>query len=174
MVDERADKLDELWDVYTADKQKTGRSHRRGEQLNVGEYHLVTNGIIFNLAGQVLLQQRSFHKMSRPGLWTAEIGGSALVGETSQQALVRELAEEMNIYVPAHQLRFLLTRRLSSWIEDWYAIKIDSETMPPIRLQAAEVIAADWLSLADALHVMQNNHQLTEANLISKAATLLF
>ena len=118
MVDERADKLDELWDVYTADKQKTGRSHRRGEQLNVGEYHLVTNGIIFNLAGQVLLQQRSFHKMSRPGLWTAEIGGSALVGETSQQALVRELSEEMNICVPAHQLRFLLTRRLSSWIED--------------------------------------------------------
>lgn len=173
MVDERADKLDELWDVYTADKQKTGRSHRRGEQRNVGEYHLVTNGIIFNLAGQVLLQQRSFHKMSRPGLWTAEIGGSALVGETSQQALVRELSEEMNICVPAHQLRFLLTRRLSSWIEDWYAIKIDSETMP-IRLQAAEVIAADWLSLADALHVMQNNHQLTEANLISKAATLLF
>ena len=104
MVDERADKLDELWDVYTADKQKTGRSHRRGEQLNVGEYHLVTNGIIFNLAGQVLLQQRSFHKMSRPGLWTAEIGGSALVGETSQQALVRELSEEMNICVPAHQI----------------------------------------------------------------------
>ena len=173
MVDERADKLDELWDVYTADKQKTGRSHRRGEQLDVGEYHLVTNGIIFNLAGQVLLQQRSFHKMSRPGLWTAEIGGSALVGETSQQALVRELLEEMNICVPAHQLRFLLTRRLSSWIEDWYAIKIDSETMS-IRLQAAEVIAADWMSLADALHVMQNNHQLTEANLISKAATLLF
>ncbi|MFH0349949.1 hypothetical protein ACG92U_09430 [Leuconostoc citreum] len=83
------------------------------------------------------------------------------------------MSEEMNICVPAHQLRFLLTRRLSSWIEDWYAIKIDSVPMP-IRLQAAEVIAADWLSLADALHVMQNNHQLTEANLISKAATLLF
>lgn len=99
MSDYRADKLGEYLDVYNAQKERTGRTHQRGQQLQPGDYHLVTNGLIFNSKGDVLLQQRAFDKLSHPGIWTADTGGAVLVGETSQQALVRELFEELGLFL---------------------------------------------------------------------------
>ena len=58
MSDNRADKLGELWDVYDGKDKLTGRTHRRGDKLNVGDYHLVVNALIFNIQGNILLQQR--------------------------------------------------------------------------------------------------------------------
>ncbi len=68
--DKRADKLGELWDIYDEKNELTGRTHHRGEKLNVGDYHLVVNALIFNIQGNVLLQQRSFQKITDPGMWT--------------------------------------------------------------------------------------------------------
>lgn len=150
MSDHRADKLGERWDVYNAQKKRTGRSHLRGQQLQPGDYHLVTNGLIFNAKGDVLLQQRAFDKLSHPGIWTADTGGSVLFGETSQQALVRELFEELGVVVSADELVFIETLRYTDWIEDWYAIKLLNQPSH-FNLQTAEVVAVRWVSFAAAL-----------------------
>ena len=42
----------ELWDVYDARRQLTGRTHRRGMPMQAGEYHLIVFVWIFNSAGQ--------------------------------------------------------------------------------------------------------------------------
>lgn len=48
----------ELWDVYTVDREKTGRTWQRGNRLENGDYHLVIHVCIFNKDGQMLIQQR--------------------------------------------------------------------------------------------------------------------
>lgn len=48
----------ELWDIYTKDREKTGRFHRRGDPMKAGEYHLVVHVCIFNSRNQLLIQQR--------------------------------------------------------------------------------------------------------------------
>ncbi len=50
--------------------------------------------ILVNDAGKVLLQQRS-DDVPQPGKWSL-FGGSVEAGETPEQALVREIKEELN------------------------------------------------------------------------------
>lgn len=58
---------------------------------------LVTAAALVAENGQVLLQQRSAHR-SMAGLWEFP-GGKIESGETPEQALARELAEELGIIV---------------------------------------------------------------------------
>lgn len=88
--------------------------------------------------------------MSHPGIWTADTGGAVLVGETSQQALVRELFEELGLAVSADELVFIETLRYTDWIEDWYAIKLPDQPVT-FQLQTAEVVAVRWVRFDEAL-----------------------
>lgn len=56
--------------------------------------------IMFNLSGQVLLQQRDEKPgLAFPGCWTL-FGGRVEPGETPDEAMRRELMEELEIAVP--------------------------------------------------------------------------
>jgi hypothetical protein len=98
----------ELWDIYDAYRHKTGRTGVRGEPVLPGDYHLVVHLIVFNAAGQMLIQQRQSCKRSCPDMWDITVGGCAVVGESSQEAAMRELREEImamlrdNTFVPYH------------------------------------------------------------------------
>jgi isopentenyldiphosphate isomerase len=84
----------EQWDIYDESRQKTGRTMNRGEHIP-GAYHLVVHVCLFSAAGKMLIQQRQPFKEGFPNLWDLTVGGSALAGETSRQAAVRETAEEI-------------------------------------------------------------------------------
>lgn len=38
----------ELWDIYDKYRQKTGRTHERGNTMKEGDYHLVVHVWIIN------------------------------------------------------------------------------------------------------------------------------
>ena len=82
----------ELWDLYTKDREKTGRTHRRGEPMKEGEYHLAVHVCIFNSKNELLIQQRQPFKEDWSNMWDLTAAGSALQGENSQQAAEREVA----------------------------------------------------------------------------------
>lgn len=62
----------------------------------------VSVGVIFNRAGQVLISQRPLH-VPLGGLWEFP-GGKCEPGESSRQALYRELREEIGIEVKKAKL----------------------------------------------------------------------
>ena len=43
------------------------------------------------------MQKRPLHKDTQPGKWDTSVGGHVDLGETIEQALIRETAEELNI-----------------------------------------------------------------------------
>ena len=86
----------ELWDLYDKDRNLLGKTHVRGMPMKKGEYHLAVFVWVFNQRGQVLLMTRSPEKRKYPNLW-ALTGGAALAGETSLEAICRELLEETGI-----------------------------------------------------------------------------
>lgn len=63
---------------------------------------LVTAAALTKKDGRVLVQQRSAHR-SMAGLWEFP-GGKIESGESPEQALARELAEELGIIVPQDEL----------------------------------------------------------------------
>lgn len=86
----------ELWDLYTEDRQLTGNTHIRGEELPDGAYHLVVHVWIRNRKGEYLISQRSANRPTFPLMWEC-VGGSILKGETSLQGAIREAKEEVGI-----------------------------------------------------------------------------
>ena len=86
---------EELWDVYDARRQKTGRLHRRGDPLAEGEYHLAVQAWLRREDGLFLLTRRDPSK-GFPLLWECT-GGSAAAGEDSRTAILREILEETGL-----------------------------------------------------------------------------
>ena len=86
---------DELWDVLDADRNPTGRLHRRGDALAAGDYHLVVKVWIRNSKGEYLLTRRAPNK-GYSLLWET-VGGSAVAGDDSLSAAIREVREETGV-----------------------------------------------------------------------------
>ena len=62
-----------------------------------GLLHRAFSIFIFNSKGEVLLQQRAFHKYHSGGLWTNTCCSHPRNGETTIQAANRRLMEEMGM-----------------------------------------------------------------------------
>lgn len=93
----------EIWDIYDAEKQPTGRTMRRDDwNMKPGEYHLTVLGVIRRPDHTFLITQRVFSKSWAPGWWEVS-GGGVQAGETSGEAVCRELLEETGIDVSGAQ-----------------------------------------------------------------------
>ena len=136
----------ELWDLYDKERNPLGKTHIRGLPLDKGEYHLVVFVWTFNSCGQVLMTKRSAEKQSYAGLWE-HTGGSVQAGETSLQAIQRELREETGISATVEDLQLAESYRRSNDICDIYFLKKDVP-LEEIRLQPGETCDAKWVSRA--------------------------
>lgn len=89
----------EFWDIYDANKQKTGRTMKRNDWcLKDGEYHLTVLGVIRRKDGRYLITQRVMTKSWAPGWWEVS-GGGVMAGEESKEAVMREVLEETGLDV---------------------------------------------------------------------------
>jgi isopentenyldiphosphate isomerase len=64
--------------------------------------HPVVHLHVFNKKGELLLQKRSMNKDIQPGKWDTSVGGHVDYGETVEEALFREVREELGLtsFVP--------------------------------------------------------------------------
>ena len=97
----------EIWDLYDENRDKTGETAVRGEQLPEGRYHLVVDELFLNSKGETLLQRRAKEKDIMPDIWSV-MGGSATAGEDSATACVRETEEEMGFTPDMKNARVLM------------------------------------------------------------------
>ena len=89
----------EYWDIYDANKNVTGRTMKRNDWiLKDGEYHLTVLGVIKRSDGRFLITKRVMTKAWAAGWWEVS-GGAAQAGETSKEAVIREVGEETGLDV---------------------------------------------------------------------------
>ena len=89
----------ELWDIYDAEKKKTGHTMKRNDwHLKDGEYHLTVLGVIHRPDGRFLITRRVMTKAWAPGWWEVS-GGAVQAGEESAEAVAREIREETGLDV---------------------------------------------------------------------------
>ena len=89
----------EYWDIYDKDKKLTGRTMKRNDWcLKDGEYHLTVLGVLERADGRFLITKRKADKAWAPGWWEVS-GGGVKAGETSKEAVVREVFEETGLDV---------------------------------------------------------------------------
>lgn len=136
----------ERWDLYDENRMKIGSTHMRGTPLENGTLHLVVNIWTINGDNQILLTKR--HPTKPYGLLWECTGGSVLVGESSIEGAMRELAEEVGVRATAEELILLHTTKWKDRFIDTYITKQDI-TLEDIKLQQEEVVDAKFVSFEE-------------------------
>ncbi|MBS5111408.1 MAG: NUDIX domain-containing protein [Coprobacillus cateniformis] len=144
----------EYWDLYDKHFQKIGKTHLRGEKMPQGTYHLVVHVCIFNQKDEMLIQQRQPFKEGWPNLWDVTMGGSALKGETSQQAATREVKEELGLDIDLTNCRPSLTNHFEQGFDDIYLIHQEVD-LSKLQLQYEEVQDVKWASQQEILELIR-------------------
>lgn len=135
----------EFNDIYDKERNLTGRIHRRGTPWRKGEYGLVVCVWIYDGKGNLLLTRRAPEK-SFAGTWENS-GGAAQAGETSLQAIIRELREETGIVAQPGELELMDTGRDRNCHYDFYALH-KAIPIGQVILQPGETDDAKWVSFA--------------------------
>lgn len=91
------DNNQELFPLVDEEGRVTGKA-TRGECHNGSHLlHPVVHLHVFNSRGEVYLQKRPEWKDIQPGKWDTAVGGHIDYGETPEDALLREVREELGI-----------------------------------------------------------------------------
>ncbi len=143
-------------DIYDENRNLTGRTHRRGDSWKSGEYGLVVCVWVHDGRGNLLLTRRAPGK-SFAGTWENS-GGAALAGETSRQAIARELREETGISRGEEEFEFLSTTQNDHFFFDHYCIRAEIP-LEQIRLQPGETDGVQWVNF-ETVHQMIEKGQI--------------
>ena len=136
----------EIWDLYDAQGNKTGETWERARAKEIPEdrYHIVCDVLVRHTDGDYLLTLRDPRKDIYPGLWEASAGGSALAGETPEEAARREMLEETGL--TADSLVLIGTTRRAEKRSVVYAypgtVSCDKAS---VRLQEGETVDYRWM-----------------------------
>ena len=146
----------EILDLYTADREKTGKTMVRGEETPEGYYRLVVHICIFNEAGQLLIQQRQPFKEGWPGKWDISVGGSAIAGDTSRTAAERETREELGLELDLSNERPIITVHWKNGFDDYYVLTKNVD-LNSLHLQEEEVKAVRWAGKEEILQLIDED-----------------
>ena len=140
----------ELNDIYDSRRRLTGRVHRRGTPWKPGEYGLVVCVWVHDGCGNLLMTRRAQGK-SFAGTWENS-GGAAKAGETSLQAIVRELYEETGIRAEPEEFELLDSGQDRNCFYDFYCL-CKKVSLDEIRLLPGETDGVKWVTF-EKVHEM--------------------
>lgn len=152
----------ELWDLYTEDRELTGKEHIRGEELPDNMYHLVVHVWIKNSKGKYLISQRSASRPTFPLMWEC-VGGSVLKGESSIDGAIREAKEEVGVeLLPVNaklvfsKIRKIVNGKKFNDIVDVWLFQYDDEDILN-KATTDEVEKTVWMNRSEILDLFEHN-----------------
>ena len=111
----------------------TRRECHNGSKL----LHPVVHLHIINNDGELYLQKRSTNKDIQPGKWDTTVGGHIDYGETIEEALAREVREELGIthFIPIHVLTYIFeSDREREMVNTFYTVYTGKMQIDPVEI----------------------------------------
>ena len=149
---------DELWDVYDENRTRKGYTHRRGDPLPANDFHLVVFAWIINRKGEALITKRSPNK-GYPNMWECT-GGSAVAGDDSLTAVVREVKEETGLSVLPEEGTCIFSLQRDDCFADVWLFRQDFP-IEEVVLQEGETCDAKWVSLPELREIISKGEFVT-------------
>lgn len=123
----------ELWDIYDENRNFTGRTHRRGDFLADGDHHLVVHVWMLNSKGEFLITKRSPNK-GFPNMWETT-GGSAIAGDDSITAAIREVSEETGLKLHSECGKLIYSYKGNNYFTDVWLFRQDFDLTDVVLLE---------------------------------------
>jgi len=146
--------MEEYFDVFDINGNLIRKKELRGNPLNKGEYRKIVQALLINPEGEILLTLRSANKSIAPGLWECS-AGCVLSGEATEDAVIREVFEEVGI-----ELDLASGRMIKHFIEDdslfeLWTFPVD-QTLEKLVLDYEEVESARYVSFYELEGIIQS------------------
>lgn len=142
-------------DLYDNKKRKINKTIKRTDRVKKGEYKISVHVWLLNSKGELLIQKRSDNKRTSPGKW-GFTGGAVSQGETSLDAGIREVYEELSIKLKEEQIECLLSFKRDYGFVDIFIAKVDVD-IKDLVLQDTEVADAKWVSIKELKKMIKEN-----------------
>jgi len=140
------DNLEEMFVVVDEKDDVVGYKTRYECHHDKRLIHRIVGVVVFDQEGRILLQKRSMTKDLHPGMWGISSGGHVLQGETNDEAVRRELKEEVGIDIPIQLVKTFLVRASD---ETEYAHLYKGESEGPFSPDPQEVDSVQFFSRND-------------------------
>ena len=144
--------MQEYWDIYDINRNKTGRTMKRNDwHTKEGDYYISVLGVVRRSDGKFLITQRVMTKEWAPGWWEIP-GGAVKAGESSLEAVIREVREETGLDVSGkkggYQFSYHRENKGQNYIVDIYRFDMDAGE-EDLRLQKEETMGGKFASLEE-------------------------
>ncbi|MFD0962704.1 NUDIX hydrolase [Pseudofulvibacter geojedonensis] len=117
--------MNEEWvDIIDNEGNFTGKSCSKTEAHKKGYFHPTIHVWFYTTENELLFQLRSPNKINYPNLWDVSVAGHIISGETSINAAIREVKEELGIHLSEDHLQYIGSHKTSVTHKDNY---IDNE-----------------------------------------------
>lgn len=142
-------------DLYDKNRNITGKTILKGEQIPKDRYIVVVLVFIQNSEGKFLIQKRSEAKNGK----YATTGGHPKTGETSIEGILTEVEEEIGVKMNPKDLKLYFSGRSEDERVFWddYYIKMYIQNLNDLKLQEAEVDSVEWLSENEIVNLMKQD-----------------
>ncbi len=147
--------MKEMLDVYDIHGNKTGRVAERYHHKEDGAYFLCVHAYIMTPEHKFIIQKRSLEKKYFPGIWDITCG-AALSGETSLDAVLREVREEIGLNLSECIHRLIGRTVYLDSLNDVYLFSTPYHTSDCI-LDTAEVTEVKEVSHAELLDLIKKS-----------------
>ena len=94
----------EYFDIIDESCNIIGKATRKKCHGDTSLAHRVVHVLVFNSNGELFLQKRSLNKDIQQGKWDTSVGGHVNLGECFDDAVYRELGEELGINADVQHL----------------------------------------------------------------------
>lgn len=142
MAEEEFDWVDEEGHVIGVTTRT--RAHGDPSRLHPVVHCLVTDG-----QGRLLLQLRHRDKDIQPHKWDTSVGGHVGRGEAIQDALCREVEEELGLLIRPDEAVFLYRYVMRNEVESELVHTYLLESQGPFSFQESEIEAVRWWTVSE-------------------------
>lgn len=159
-----SNKKGEYTDLYDENKNLTGEKlfREKGTKLIVpkGRYSVVVLAFIENSKGEFLFQMTSKRKKN---VW-ATTGGHVKSGQTSKEAIIEEIKEELGIDINEDEVKLFKTYKYDDAFKDVFYIKKDID-INSLTYEKDEVEYVKYLTKDKILDLINNNGNIRKTNI---------
>lgn len=154
----------ELIDVLDSNGNKTGIAKQKKEIYRDADFHRTVHIWIINNNNEILVQKRNLKKSTFPGLWAISVAGHVRSGETSIEAALREIKEEIGQNLKEEDLKYLFTLKRTqkinndtiNAIDDIYLLNLDID-VENTKLQFSELTDIKYVYYEYLEQIFKNN-----------------
>jgi len=152
--------ISEMIDIYNDDREFTGMTLPRKSKLAPGQYMMYVYALIENADGNYLITQRALDKKWAAGQWEVP-GGGAMAGESSLDAIRREVFEETGLEFDDNQAKVVYSYKNTdeggdNYFADIYLIK-KNFAVDDIKIDTKEASGVRLASINEIEEIYQSD-----------------